>query len=114
MLGLTPDENQRYWYDGAGQLALKSEFWGKWRQDPDVHRSGYQDEGAILWAEHDWLNAVLKSCNRSLVFKIGFSKYKSSKSYDDSFGLRELYVSLKRSGESPRFWHAKKASETVY
>lgn len=114
MLGLTPDENQRYWYDGAGQLTLKSEVWGKWRQDPDVHSRGYQDEGAILCAEHDWLNAVLKSCNRSLVFKIGFSKYKSSKSYDDSFGLRELYVSLKRSGESPRFWHAKKASETVY
>ena len=114
LLGLSPDDDQRQWHDHKNRLALKSEVWGEWRQDPDVHRGRYQDEGAILWAERDWLDGALKSCKRSLIFKLGFSKYKSSKSYDDSSGVRELYVGLKRSGESSRFWYAKKASETVY
>lgn len=113
LLGLTADDDERQWYDSTNKLVLMSEVWGEWRPDPD-HRSRYQDEGAILWAERDWLDGVLKSCKRSLIFKLGFSKYKSSKSYDDSSGVRELYVGLKRSGELPRFWLAKKASETVY
>ena len=114
LLGLTPDHDQRKWYDSANKLALKSEIWGKWKPDPDAHRGGFHDEGAILWAEQNWLDAMLKSCKRSLIFKFEFSKYKSSRSYDDSSGVRERYVALKRSDDSPRFWHAKKASETRY
>lgn len=114
LLGLTPDEDERQWHDSKGALALKSEVWGEWRPDPDSHRSRYQDEGTILWAESDWLDGALKSSKRSLIFTLSFSKYKSSKSYNDSSGVRELYVGMKRSGECPRFWFAKKASETVY
>ncbi len=114
MLGLTPDDDERQWHDCTNRLAMKSEVWGEWRPDPDTRRSRYQDEGAILWAEREWLDGALKSCKSSLVFKLSFSKYKSSKSYDDSSGVRELYVGLKRSGELPRFWFAKKASKTVY
>lgn len=114
LLGLEPDDDEQQWYDRTNRLALKSEVWGEWRPDPDVHRSRYQDEGAILWAERDWLDGTLKSYKRSLVFKLSFSKCKSSKSYDDSSGVRELYAGLKRSGEPPRFWFAKKASKTVY
>lgn len=114
MLGLTPDDNERQWHDRTNKLALMSEIWGEWRPDPGVHRSRYQNEGAILWAELDWLDSALKSYKRSLIFKLNFSKYKSSKSYDDSSGVRELYVGLKRSGELPRFWFARKASEKVY
>jgi hypothetical protein len=114
LLGLTPDEDERQWHDSKGALALKSEVWGEWRPDPDSHRSRYQDEGTILWAESDWLYGALKSSKRSLIFKLSFSKYKSSKSYNNSSGVRELYVGMKRSGDSPRFWYAKKASETVY
>jgi hypothetical protein len=113
LLGLASDD-ERYWHDNAGKLALKSDVWGEWKPDADDRGIRYQDEGAILWAERDWLDRALKSCKRSLIFKLGFSKYKSSKSYDDSSGVRELYVGLKRSGDSPRFWYAKKASETVY
>jgi hypothetical protein len=108
LLGLTPDDGERRWRDRANRLALKSEVWGEWRPDPDSHRSRYQDEGAILWAERDWLDEALKCCRQSLIFKLSFSKYKSSKSYDDSSGVRGLYVGLKRSGEAPRFWFARK------
>jgi hypothetical protein len=114
LFGLASDDNERHWYDHTNRLALKSEVWGEWRPDHDGRRSRYQDEGAILWAKRDWLDGALKSCKRSLIFKLGFSKYKSSKSYDDSSGVREMYVVLKRSGDPPRFWYAKKASETVY
>ena len=111
---LVSDDDEQHWHDNAGKLALKSDVWGEWKADADARGSRYQDEGAILWAERDWLDGALKSCKRSLIFKLGFSKYKSNKSYDDSSGVRELYVGLKRSGDSPRFWYAKKASETVY
>ena len=114
LFGLVSDDGERHWHDNAGKIALKSDVWGEWKPDADARGSRYQDEGAILWAERDWLDGALKSCKRSLIFKLGFSKYKSSKSYDDSSGVRELYVGLKRSGDSPRFWYAKKASETVY
>ncbi len=114
ILGLAPDKDQQQWHDSNGALALNSEVWGEWKIDPDVRRGKYQDEGSLLWAERDWIDGMLKSCRRSLIIKLGFSKYKSSKSYDDSSGVRELYVGLKRNGEDPRFWFAKKASKTLY
>ena len=114
LLGLTPDEDERHWYNRKHLLALKSQVWGEWRPDPDSYRSRYQDEGAILWAESEWLKETLKLCKRSLIFKLEFSKYTSRKSYDDSSGVRKVYVGLKRNNELPRFWFAKKASETVY
>ncbi|WP_136808727.1 NACHT domain-containing protein [Desulfosediminicola flagellatus] len=114
LLGLASNDDGRHWHDNAGRLVLKSDVWGEWKPDFDVRGRSYQNEGAILWAEHDWLGRALRSCKRSLIFKLDFSKYRSNKSYDESSGVRELYVGLKRSGESPRFWYAKKASETVY
>ncbi|WP_296593204.1 NACHT domain-containing protein [Methylophaga sp.] len=114
MLGLTPDDNERQWFDRTNKLALMSEIWGEWRPDPDVHTGRYLDEGTILWADREWLDEVLKSYKRSLIFEISFTKYKSSKSYDESSGVRELYVGLRRSDELPRFWFARKASEKVY
>ncbi|HDZ07499.1 hypothetical protein [Pseudohongiella sp.] len=114
LLGLTPDWDERHWRDNNGKLVLKSDVWGEWRPDADARGSRYQDEGAILWVEIGWLGEVLKSCKRSVIFKLGLSKYKSSRSYDESSGVRELYVGLKRNNESARFWFAKKASETTY
>ena len=114
LFGLVSDDDERYWHDNTGKLALKSDVWGEWKPDAEARGSRYQDEGAILCAERDWLDRALKSCKRSLIYKLGFTKYKSSKSHDESSGVRELYVGLKRSGELSRFWFAKKASETVY
>jgi hypothetical protein len=113
LLGLTTDNYKQKWHDSTNKLVLKSKVWGEWRPAPDVHGSRYQDEGLILWAERNWLDGAIQSCKRSLVFKLGFTKYKSSRNYDDSSGVRELYVGMKRSGEQPRFWFAKKASQTV-
>ena len=114
LLKLTPDADGRQWRDQDNQLALQSEVWGEWKPDSGAQRSRYLDEGVILWAQYDWLDRFLEECGRSLVTKLSFSKYKSSNSYDDASGVRELYVGLKRSSEAPRFWFAKKASETVY
>lgn len=114
MLQLTPNQDEREWTDPTGRLALKSEVWGQWRPERNVHQSVYQDEGEILWATRDWLDDALSECKRGLIFKIEFWKYKSSSSYDDSPGVRELYLGVQRSGELPRFWFAKKASKTVY
>ena len=114
LLGLAADEDERYWHNRKGVLALKSEVWGGWKPDHDSQRSTYQDEGAILWADRGWLDETLESCKRSVVIKLSFSKYKSSKSYDDSSGVRERYAGLKRKGEAARFWLAKRTSKTVY
>lgn len=114
MLGLAADVECKHWYDRDGRLVLKNEVWGEWRPDPDVHNHRSQDEGAILWAENTSLDAALKSCKQSLVCHLSFSKYKSSRDYDDASGVRAIYVGLKSSGKPTRFWHAKKASKTVY
>lgn len=114
LLGLTPDEDERLWYDSARKIVLRNEVWGQWRPAPDNYRSRYLDEGAILWANLDWLDENLKYGKRSLIFEFSFSKYKSSKSYDDSSGVRELYVGLKRPYKPFCFWFARKASEIYY
>ncbi len=115
LLKLTPDDDERHWHDHRNNLVLKSEIWGEWKPDPDSHRSSrYQDEGVILWAERDWLDEALKSCKRGIIFKLSFSKYKSSRDYDDSSGVRGVYVGLKSGGKHVRFWFAKKASESIY
>ena len=114
LLGLTPDDDERQWYDRKNRLVLKNEVWGEWRQSRDTYNSKYQEEGAILWVDRNWLDETLISCRRCLVFNLSFSKYKSSNSHDSSSGVREQYVGLKRSGKSTRYWFAKKASKKVY
>ncbi|UUV08257.1 hypothetical protein [Ruegeria sp. YS9] len=113
-LELKHDDDKREWHSREGALTIKSEVWGEWVRDPDNHRSRYQNEGSTLWAESNWLNEALASCKCSIVFKIDFTKYKSSKSYDESSGVKAIYIGLKRSGQDPRFWFAKKASQTMY
>jgi len=114
VLSLVPDSDLRNWFDADGNTVLWSDVWGEWVNDPDVHRNRVQEEGAVLWAKTAWLDKALTESKCALVYKVDFSKYKSSKSYDDASGVRAVYVGLKRGGELPRFWHAKKASKTVY
>ena len=113
-LGLSSDKDEKDWRDGKGALALRSEVWGELTPDPDAHGRMSPDEGAILWAEREWLDGMLRSCGQSLIYEFAFRKYKPSRDYDKSSGVRGFYVGLKRSGEAARFWFAKKASETVY
>lgn len=113
LLGLKPDEDYKQWYNCEGTLALKSEIWGAWKPDPDVRGVRSQDEGEILWAQREWLDGALKACGKSLIYKVSFSKYKSSHSYDESSGVKAVYVGLKRSDQNYRFWFAKRASKLV-
>ena len=109
-LALTSDSHSRQWSDKNGLLALNSQVWGEWKTDPDNYQHKTQEEGAILWAKIDWLERVLESSDRSLIFTATFSRYKSYRSYDDSSRMREVYVGLKQDGKPIRFWHAKAAS----
>ena len=111
---LTAIDHGREWHDCKGELALKSEVWGVWRPDTGGQRGRYRDEGAILWADISWFHKALRSLKRSLVFKLGFVKYNSGNSYDETSRAKAKFVGLKRCGEPPRFWYAKKASQTVY
>ena len=111
--GLTAIDHGREWHDGNGELALKSEVWGAWKPDPGG-RGRYRDDGTMLWADINWIHKTLGSRKRSLVFKLGFVKYNSGNSNDETSRVKAKFVGLKRRGESPRFWYAKKASQTVY
>ncbi|WP_421315593.1 hypothetical protein [Aeromonas veronii] len=113
LLGLTSDDDERLWHDRMNRLVLKSEVWGKWKSDPDDHRRKYQDDGTILWANQDLLEIALESNKLSLVYTLEFSKYKSSRSHDESSRIKEKYVILKKGGYPLRFWYAKKASKTL-
>ena len=113
-LALTADAESKRWHNRDGETVLENEVWGEWKPAPDVRNHHSQDGGAILWAESTTLDDALDSCKASLVYHLSFSKYKPSRDYDDSSGVKEIYVGLKISGKPIRLWHAKKASETVY
>lgn len=114
LLGLHPDDDERYWQNNTGKRVLESVVWGKWRANPDGRGNHYQDDGAILWADQDWLDGVLLSCKVSIVCKLDFWKYKSSNDYDDASGAKAIYVGLRRQRELTRFWFAKLVSEKNY
>ena len=114
LLGLTPDTNSKRWDNSENLAVISNDVWGKWRPDADDYRNRFQDEGAILWAERGWLDGVLHSRKQSLIYTINFSKYKSRHSHDESPGIKQCFVGLKRPNEQPRIWYAKNASETNY
>ena len=112
-LGLTADAESKRWYNRDCEKVLENQVWGEWFPDPDVRNHRSQDGGAILWAEIAALDSALESYKCNIIHHISFSKYKSSRDYDDSSGVKGIYVGLKGSGKPTRFWYAKKASETV-
>ena len=110
-LELKPKNHDREWHTREGNLALRSQVWGQWRQDQREHREWHEHEGMILWARADWLDAALSALNRSLVFHVDFTKYKSH-SNAETQGLRAVYIAL-HIGNIPRIWAAKKASKMI-
>ena len=112
-LGLSSDKHEMHWHDGKDALALRSTVWGEWKPDRGSHIGKSLDEGAILWAEREWLDGMLRSCGQCLIYKLDFRKYRPIERYDESSGVRAVYVGLKRNGKGARFWFAKKASATV-
>jgi len=113
---LTPDflnslhltrADERSWEDDRGLVVLESQIWGCWKAAPDAPGQTSADDGAILWARRDWLDEVLNSCDRSLIYTVNFAKYQSAISHKESSRISEVYVGLLRSERDMRFWHAK-------
>lgn len=102
------------WRTADGSLALRSQVWGSWKPDPDHGRSRHHEDGEILWASPDWLAAALSTLNRRLVFTVTLRKYRSSRDYDPSSGVKSVLVGLRVDGGTLRLWQAKKASKQDY
>ena len=98
------------WHDASGGLALKSQVWGKWEPNPEQHQYRQQSGGEILSATPTWLGATLICKKRRLVTTIKLWKYPSSRSYDETSGVKLVIVALRSDDGIMRFWHAKKAS----
>jgi len=103
------------WHAADGSLALRSQVWGSWKPDPDDYRGARNhDDGEVLWASPDWLAATLSSEDKRLVFTIRLWKYRSSRSYSPSSGVKSVLVGLRLDDGELRIWHAKKASKQDY
>jgi len=103
--------NRGDWRSADGILALRSQVWGSWQPDPDNRRHRRHEDGEILWASPDWLAATLSSLNQRLVFKVTLYKYKSSRDYDPSSGVKSVFVGLRVDDGTLRFWQVKKGSK---
>ena len=106
-LKLVNEPNGRDWCTTDGSLALRSQVWGNWKPNSDNSRYRCHDDGEILWASPDWLVATLSTLNKRLVFTVKLWKYRSSRDYDPSSGVKSVLVGLKVDG-TPRLWQAKR------
>lgn len=110
-LGLVNELNSSDWRTADGSLALRSQVWGNWKPDPDNRQHRCHDDGEILWASTDWLAATLSALKRQLVFTVTLWKYRSSRDYAPSSGVKSVLVGLRLDDGTLRLWKAKKASE---
>ena len=113
-LDLVNEPNSGDWRTADGNLALMSQVWGSWKPDPDHSRSRHHDDGEILWASPDWLAGTLSTLNRRLVFMVTLRKYRSSRDYDPSRGVKSVLVGLRVDDGTLRLWQAKRASKHDY
>ncbi|WP_343672897.1 hypothetical protein [Paraburkholderia heleia] len=113
-LMLVNDSDGNEWHTSDGSLALRSQVWGSWKPDPDHNRSRHHEDGEILWASPNWLDATLFSLNQQLVFTVTLRKYRSSRDYDTSSGVKSVLVGLRGDDGMLMFWHANKASKQDY
>ncbi|MDT4855804.1 hypothetical protein FQZ97_901730 [compost metagenome] len=110
-LKLVTESHSSEWWTTDGRIALRSQVWGSWKPDPDHRRSHHHEDGEILWASPDWLAATLATLNRQLVFTVKLWKYRSSRDYNTSSGVKSVLVGLRSDDGSLRLWQAKKASK---
>ncbi|RUV24098.1 NACHT domain-containing protein [Mesorhizobium sp. M7A.F.Ca.MR.245.00.0.0] len=98
------------WHTKDRSLALKSQVWGGWHPDRDQPRYRNHEDGEILWASQGWLDGALMQLDRRLVYTITFWKYRSSRDYDTSCGVKSVLVGLRTDAGQLRLWPANKAS----
>jgi hypothetical protein len=113
-LAVVEDDSSGLWRTADGADALWSQVWGRWRSDPDDGRGRIQEDGEILWASHRWLSDNLSRLERELVFTVTLWKYRSSRSYEESSGVKCVYLGLRTGDGKLRFWTAKNASKIKY
>lgn len=113
-LELVSEPNSGDWRTADGSLALRSQVWGNWKPDPDHRESRHHEDGEILWASPDWLAAALSTLDRQLIFKVTLWKYRSSRDYAPSSGVRSVLVGLRVDDGTLKLWQAKKASKQSY
>lgn len=110
-LELVNVQNSGDWQTTDGCLALRSQVWGSWAPDHGQRQSRHHEDGEILWASPNWLAAALSNLNRQLVFKITVWKYRSSRDYDLSSGVKSVIFGLRVDDGTLKLWQAKKASK---
>jgi hypothetical protein len=98
------------WHAKDGARAMSSQVWGKWRPDPDQRRHHYHDDGEMLWAVPNWLDQTLAKLGKRLVYTVTLSKYRSSRSYEETTGVKAVFVGLRTDAPELRIWFAKNAS----
>ena len=106
--------NSTDWFTANGSVALRSQVWGSWKPDSDQRGSRRHDDGEILWASPKWLDGALRNLKQQLVTTITLWKYKSSRDFDDSTGVKLILVGLRQKDGIMQFWRAKKASIQDY
>jgi hypothetical protein len=113
-LELVNEPNSGDWHTANGSLALRSLVWGNWEPDPDNRQHRRHNDGEILWASPDWLAGTLATQKRRLVFTVSLWKYRSSRDYATSSGVKSVLVGLRVDDGTLRLWRAKKASKQDY
>lgn len=114
MLDITSDLHSGEWRTRDGNPALRSQVWGNWEPDPDHARDYHHNNGQLLFADPQWLDWTLKRLGKRLVYSIRFSKYPSTREYDERSGVRAVFVGLRVEGSVLRVWSARKASKQDY
>lgn len=112
-LGLANVSNGE-WQSKDGNVALRSQVWGTWQPDSDNRRNRSREDGEILWAAPAWLDSTLNELNQRLVITVTLQKYKSSREYDPTSGVKLVLVGLREGDGTFRIWYAKKASKQEY
>lgn len=113
-LELVNEPNSGDWHTANGSLALRSQVWGNWEPDPDNRQHRRHNDGQILWASPEWLAGTLATQKRRLVFTVSLWKYRSSRDYATSSGVKSVLVGLRVDDGTLRLWRAKKASKQNY
>jgi hypothetical protein len=113
-LELVNESNGGDWHAPDGTLALRSQVWGHWTPDSESRQHRRRDDGEILWASPDWLAGTLATLGQRLVFTVTLWKYRSSRDYDASSGVKSVVVGLRLEDATLRLWQAKHASKQDY
>ena len=88
-------------------------MWGQWLPSEDDHRHHALIEGEMHLANPQWLDNAMLSFGKRLVYTITFSKFPSSKRFDERTGAKAVFVGLRLDEAELRIWPAREASAHI-